>query len=71
MASVILAKSNDNNFNQNNDSIVSNSNTDVKQITVKWLASNETKQDNSSTIKISSQDFWKIFGPLLHISINE
>lgn len=64
---ITLAKLDD-----NNNSIASNSNgTAVKQITVKWLPSNETKPNDSSTIRVSSQDFWKIFGPLLQTSINE
>lgn len=72
MTYITLAKLNDNSINQNNNSISSNSNgTDVKQITLKWLISNETKPDNSFTIRVSSQDFWKIFGPLLQLSINE
>lgn len=63
---ITLAKLDD-----NNNSIASNSNGTVKQITVKWLPSNETKPNDSSTIRVSNQDFWKIFEPLLQTSINE
>jgi hypothetical protein len=31
----------------------------MKQITVRWLISNETKSDNSSTIRVRNQDFWR------------
>jgi hypothetical protein len=72
MISVTLAKFNENSISRNNNSMASNSTgTDVKQITVKWLPSNESKPDNFSTIRVSSQDFWKIFGPLVQVSINE
>lgn len=36
-----------------------------------WLKANETNPDNSPpTIRISSQDFWKIFGSLLQLTAN-
>ena len=39
-----------------------------KIIIVTWLEANETKIDNTPTIRVSNEDFWKIFGPLLNLS---
>jgi hypothetical protein len=71
---IALAQLNNNSISQNN-SIESNStsteiDSDTEQIVVTWLTLNETKPDNSPTIRISSQDFWKIFEPLVEQSID-
>lgn len=43
-------------------------NSDKQSIIVTWLQVNETKTWNDPVISIDSEDFWKIFGPLLEQS---
>jgi hypothetical protein len=43
-------------------------NSDKQKIIVTWLETNETNTDSTPMISISSEDFWKIFGPLLEQS---
>jgi hypothetical protein len=42
---------------------------DKQKIIVTWLELNKT--GDSPLISISSEDFWKIFGPLLELSTND
>ena len=46
-------------------------NLDKQKIIVTWLETNDTKTSDTPAISISSEDFWKIFEPLLELSTNE
>jgi hypothetical protein len=50
-------------INQTNSTML-----DKQKIIVTWLELNKT--GDSPVISISSEDFWKIFGPLLELSGN-
>jgi hypothetical protein len=45
-------------------------NSDKQKIIVTWLETNDTKTSDTPVIRISSEDFWKIFEPLLELSTN-
>jgi hypothetical protein len=40
-------------------------NPDKQKITVTWLEANSTKSESNPMISVSSEDFWKTFGPLV------
>jgi hypothetical protein len=44
-------------------------NSDRQKIIVTWLDINKT--DDGRVFSVSSEDFWKIFGPLLELSNNK
>jgi hypothetical protein len=44
---------------------------DKQKIIVTWLEINKTKIGDGQSISVSSEDFWKIFGPLLQLSSNK
>ena len=44
-------------------------NSDKQKIIVTWLEINKT--DDGQMISVSSEDFWRIFGPLLELSNNK
>ena len=46
-------------------------NMDKQKIVVTWLNTNDSMTGDSHAINISSEDFWKIFGPLLQLSTNK
>jgi hypothetical protein len=46
-------------------------NMDKQKIVVTWLNTNDSMTGDSHAINISSEDFWKIFGPLLQLSSNK
>lgn len=58
----------DNSALNNTTQISLKSDSDHKRIALKWLEANETKTENNPTM--TSQDFWKFFGPLLELSAN-
>jgi RNase H-fold protein (predicted Holliday junction resolvase) len=41
-----------------------------KNIGVIWLESNKTNTISAPMIRVSNEDFWKIFGPLFELSTN-
>ena len=43
---------------------------DDKNIVVTWLESNKTNTNSAPMIRVSNEDFWKIFGPLFELTIN-
>lgn len=45
-------------------------NSDKQKITVTWLEKNDTNTIGTPLISVSSEDFWKMFKPLLKQSIN-
>jgi hypothetical protein len=45
-------------------------NSDKQKITVTWLEKNDTNMIGTPLISVSSEDFWKMFKPLLKQSIN-
>jgi hypothetical protein len=45
-------------------------NMDKQKIVVTWLNTNDSMTGDSHAINVSSEDFWKIFEPLLKQSIN-
>ncbi|HZA70239.1 MAG TPA: hypothetical protein VE548_11125 [Nitrososphaeraceae archaeon] len=45
-------------------------NMDNQKIIVTWLKTNDTMTSETSVISVSSEDFWKIFEPLLELSTN-
>lgn len=47
---------------------INSTNSDKQKIIVSWLEVNETKTESDPVINISSEDFWKIFGPILEQS---
>lgn len=47
---------------------INSTNSDKQKIIVTWLQVNETKTESDPVISINSEDFWKIFGPLLEQS---
>jgi hypothetical protein len=47
---------------------INSTNSDKKKITIIWLEDNKTKTDTVPAIRISGEDFWKIFKPLLEQS---
>ena len=49
----------------------SSSNSDKQKIIVTWLEVNNTKTGSTPVISVSSEDFWKIFSPLLELLTNE
>jgi hypothetical protein len=46
-------------------------NMDKQKIVVTWLNTNDSMTGDSHAINVSSEDFWKIFGPLLQLSSNK
>jgi hypothetical protein len=44
---------------------------DDKNIVVTWLESNKTNTNSAPMIRVSNEDFWKIFGPLFELSTNK
>ncbi|MGH9984344.1 MAG: hypothetical protein ACRD8W_10360 [Nitrososphaeraceae archaeon] len=43
---------------------------DGKNMVVIWLESNKTDTISAPMIRISDEDFWKIFGPLFELTTN-
>jgi hypothetical protein len=44
---------------------------DGKNIVVTWLEPNKTNTISGPMIRVSNEDFWKIFGPLFELSTNK
>ena len=58
------------NSSHNNTTALNSTDSDGKNIVVIWLESNKTNANSTSTISVSNEDFWKIFGPLFELSTN-
>ena len=58
------------NINRNNTKALNSTDSDGKNIVVTWLQSNKTNANSTPTIRVSNEDFWKIFGPLFELSTN-
>ncbi|MPZ08517.1 MAG: hypothetical protein GEU26_19260 [Nitrososphaeraceae archaeon] len=66
---VAIAQPNDN-ISRNNTTALNSTDSDGKNIVVTWLESNKTNTNGVPTIRVSNEDFWKIFGPLFELSTN-
>jgi hypothetical protein len=66
---VVIAQPNGN-ISRNNTTALNSTDSDGKNIVVIWLESNKTNANNTPTISVSNEDFWKIFGPLFELSTN-
>ena len=66
---VAIAKQNGNS-SHNNTTALNSTDSDGKNIVVTWLQSNKTNANSTPTIRVSNEDFWKIFGPLFELSTN-
>jgi len=62
---ITMAQPNDN-ISRNNTTALNSTDSDGKNIIVTWLETNQT-----NTIRVSNEDFWKIFGPLFELSTNK
>ena len=58
------------NISHNNTTALNSTDSDSKNITVTWLQSNKTNIISGPMIRVSNEDFWKIFGPLFELSTN-
>ena len=58
------------NSSHNNTTALNSTDSDGKNIVVTWLQSNKTNANSTPTIRVSNEDFWKIFGPLFELSTN-
>ncbi|MGB8084788.1 MAG: hypothetical protein WCF07_00690 [Nitrososphaeraceae archaeon] len=64
---VTIAQQNGN-ISSNNVTALNSTESGGKNIVITWLELNGTKTDHFPLISISSEDFWKIFGPLFELS---
>jgi hypothetical protein len=58
------------NISHNNTTALNSTDSDDKNIIVIWLESNKTNTTSAPMIRVSNEDFWKIFGPLFELSTN-
>ena len=58
------------NISRNNTTALNSTDSDGKNIDVTWLQSNKTNANSTPTIRVSNEDFWKIFDQLFELSIN-
>ena len=58
------------NSSHNNTTALNSTDSDGKNIVVTWLQSNKTNIISGPMIRVSNEDFWKIFGPLFELSTN-
>jgi hypothetical protein len=58
------------NISHNNTTALNSRDSDDKNIIVTWLESNKTNTTSAPMIRVSNEDFWKIFGPLFELSTN-
>ena len=58
------------NISHNNITALNSTDSDDKNIIVTWLESNKTNTTSAPMIRVSNEDFWKIFGPLFELSTN-
>ena len=65
---ITMAQPNDNISRNNTKALDLDS--DGKKIVVTWLQSNKTNTISDPIIRVSNEDFWKIFGPLFELSTN-
>jgi hypothetical protein len=66
---VAIAKQNGN-ISRNNTTALNSTYSDGKNIFVTLIESNKTNANSIPTIRVSNEDFWKIFGPLFELSTN-
>ncbi|MGI0043998.1 MAG: hypothetical protein ACRD47_09825 [Nitrososphaeraceae archaeon] len=66
---VEIAKQNGNS-SRNNTTALNSTYSDGKNIFVTLIESNKTNANSIPTIRVSNEDFWKIFGPLFELSTN-
>jgi len=57
------------NISRNNTIALNSTDSDGKNIIVTWLETNNTNTNNAP-MRVSNEDFWKIFGPLFELSTN-
>ena len=58
------------NSSHNNTTALNSTDSDGKNIIVTWLETNQTNIVSAPMIRVSNEDFWKIFGPLFELSTN-
>ena len=58
------------NSSHNNTTALNSTDSDGKNIVVTWLELNNTNTNSAPMIRVSNEDFWKIFGPLFELSTN-
>jgi hypothetical protein len=64
-----IAKQNGNS-SHNNTTALNSTDSDGKNIVVTWLQSNKTNANSAPMIRVSNEDFWKIFDQLFELSTN-